>query len=303
MSSSPLRVAFFGLPLAALALQRAGISPQVVALGHPAAPGARRVRRELGPRALLLAKPDLTRPEVVRALRAARPDVLLSWFWPWRIPESVLALAPRGAFGVHPSLLPRWRGPDPYFWSLLQGDSHTGVSLHRLAADYDTGDVIAQRRLAIAPSWNAWHLAKALDALGLPLLVEAARQLAAGDPLSGWPQDEGASSAAPRPDDELTELHWREPVEALLRRVRALAPYPGASAWLDDEQVDVLAAERYPGNVPAALAPGDAVASAAGVVVRAGQGAMLLGKVRCADGELLRGPAIARLFPHGLSRI
>lgn len=302
-SSVPLRVAFFGLPLGALALHRAGITPCVVALGHPDAPGARRVRRLFSRSSLLLAKPDLAAPEVQRAIQSARPNVILSWFWPRLIPASLLALPARGAFGVHPSLLPRWRGPDPYFWALLRGDSHTGVTLHRLAEAYDTGDLIAQHRVPITPDLNAWTLAKCLDAPGLRLLMEAAQQLAAGETLSGYPQDPSACTDAPAPDEDQLVLHWHDTARDIVNQVRALAPHPGAGATLGTEAVEVLAASIYDAAVPRVLEAGDAVLSARGVVIRAGEGAVLLERIRTEDGDLLCGNQVAQLFPSGLFRL
>ena len=70
--------------------------------------------------------------------------------------RAVLEVAPLGAIGVHPSLLPRHRGPDPYFWAIESGDLETGVTAHRLEEEYDTGAILAQRRLAIDASWNSW---------------------------------------------------------------------------------------------------------------------------------------------------
>jgi methionyl-tRNA formyltransferase len=303
MSSVRLRVAFFGLPLGALALHQAGVSCCVIGLGHPDAPGARRVRRNLSRHTLVLAKPDLATPEITRILQAARPDVLLSWFWPWRIPEHVLALCPRGAWGVHPSLLPRWRGPDPYFWALFRGDSHTGVSLHGLAAEYDTGPLVAQLRVPIDPETNAWRLAKTLDRPSLALLVEAARTLQAGEPLCGVPQDHIQATAAPRPDEDLLALRWDDPAPTLVAQVRALAPEPGAGTRLGDEDVEVLAAHCYRGKLPRALSPGDAVLSSEGVVIKARDGALVLERVRREDGKILRGQAIAGLFRTGLFRL
>ncbi len=303
MSSVPLRVAFFGLPLGALALHQAGVTPSVIALGHPDAPGARRVRHILGARALLLARPELSDRAVQRTLESARPDVILSWFWPRLIPEAILRLAPRGGFGVHPSLLPRWRGPDPYFWPLLHGEAHTGVSLHRLAAQYDTGDVVAQWRVPIHPTDNAWKLAKRLDAPSLALFVEAAQQLAAGNELHGTPQDHASSTEAPAPDDEQLTLRWRDPADAIVRRVRALSPYPGAGTLLGDEEVELLSASLYPGRLPRALEPGDAALSARGVVVRAGRDAVLIERVRTAEGDVLAGAAVSSLFPTRLFRL
>ncbi len=303
MSSQGPAIAYFGLPLGALALARAGHAPVLIVLGHTDAPGARRVRRVFGARVPILAKPDLRESSVLQAIAGVAPDALLSWFFPRQIPDAVLQLAARGAFGVHPSLLPRWRGPDPYFWSLYAGDRETGVTLHRLESAYDTGAVIAQVRVAIASGDDAWRLARRLDRPGLELLVQCAERLAAGELLTGAPQDERQASAAPLPDEALLSIDWRRPAEQIVRLVRAAAPYPGASTVLGEQPVDVIGAEPYPGALPRVLQPAEAVYTSAGLVVRAGDRGVRVTRVRREDGELLRGDGLLALFPQGLTRI
>jgi methionyl-tRNA formyltransferase len=295
-----LRIAYLGLPLGALRLAAAGFTPVVIALGHPDGPGARRVRQRLSRHALVLGRPDLEERTIQRVLASARPDVLLSWFWPKRIPEGVLALPARGAFGVHPSLLPALRGPDPYFWAILRGHGHTGVTLHRLDRDYDTGNIIDARSLAVAPDEHAFALAKRLDRPSLALLVSCAERLARGEALDGVPQDEQAASEAPRVEDELLEIDWHEPAAHIARLVRAAAPFPGAYAQLGDADVEVISARVYPGKLPRALEPGDAVLAREGVVVCTAEGGLLLERVRGEDGTEWRGRAVAELFPDGL---
>jgi methionyl-tRNA formyltransferase len=266
-------------------------------------PGARRVRRQLGRHALVLGQPDLRDPGLIACLERFAPDALLSWFWPKRIPSAVLRLPRLGAYGVHPSLLPRWRGPDPYFWALYAGDHETGVSLHLLEDEYDTGAVVMQSRLRIAAHDDAWSLARRLDRLSLPLLVEAARQLAAeAAPLAALPQPSEGVSAAPRPEAHLLEVDWHASADDILRLVRAAAPYPGATAELGDQQVELLRAQRSPRKLPRALQPAEAVWVDERVVVQSGDGGVMLERVRTDAGEVLSGAAIASLFDAALSR-
>ncbi len=161
-----MRVAFFGLPIAALLLARDGHHVAYAAACR-AAPGLRRLSARVAPGRTEL-RPDVASPDTIARVRAARPELIVSWFWTRRLPREVLELAP--ALGVHPSLLPRPRGPDPYFWAIDAGDSTTGVTAHLLDAEYDTGPILAQRAIAIDPGWNAWKLAKALDRPRLLLL-------------------------------------------------------------------------------------------------------------------------------------
>src|SRR5262249_3710263 len=154
----PLRIAFFGLPLAALLLAQDGHEIVYAAVCRPQAIGVRRLKRTLG--ASVEMRPDVKSSVTFARVRDARPDLVVSWFWTTKIPARLVELAPLGGFGVHPSLLPRHRGPDPYFWAIDLGDEVTGVTAHRLAAEYDTGAILGSRTLPIDPAWNAWTLAK-----------------------------------------------------------------------------------------------------------------------------------------------
>jgi methionyl-tRNA formyltransferase len=303
-----VRFLYFGLPLGAEVLRARGFVPHVACFGHRMA-GLRRARRVLATQALptdvpgaserplVLFKPDLDDPVVRHALASVRPDAILSWFWPQRIPEPVLALAPRGAFGVHPSLLPRHRGPDPYFHAIHEGDAETGVTLHRLEAAYDTGRIVLQRRVPIRPDENAWQLARRLDRPSLALLVACAERLAAGDPLEGDPQDEALATQAEQPDEELLCIDWDAPADEVLRLVRAAAPAPMASTLLGDALVFVARARAFDGALPGGLLPGEAARTPEGIVVVCGEGAVLLVEVEDEAGVRHRGAAIDRLVP------
>lgn len=252
----PKRIAYVGLPIGALALIRAGIIPVVMGIGHPNAPGMLRLRRARFEDSLLLARPDLHHPLVQRAILDRRPDALLSFFWPKKIPLELLDRMPLGAFGTHPSLLPRHRGPDPIFWTLLEGDEETGVSLHRLEREYDTGEIIQVRRLKIDAEMNSIGLARALDRIALPMLVDAGLRLKRGEQLRGAPQDESRTTLAPFPATWDFSIDWKEPAARVLGRVRASAPYPGAIAQLEDHTIVILEAEL--GDGPSGFEPAEA---------------------------------------------
>lgn len=278
-----MRIAFFGLPLAAVLLARDG--HELVYAGLVRGLGMRRVTTRLG-RGPIREMPDLTRTAAVEEIAAARPELLVSWFWTKPVPPRVLAIAP--AIGVHPSLLPRHRGPDPYFWAIDAGDETTGVTAHRLEEQYDTGPVLARRELRIDPRWDAWKLARALDRPSLGLLREVVRAYATGHPPPAVPQDESGATAAPPPGDDELAIRWSWPAAQIERRVRAAAPWPGAWTEIGDELV-VLERVRVTEDFPRALAPGEAAVRADGVaVVRAGEGALelLAGRSDDDDGPL-----------------
>lgn len=277
-----MRLAFLGLPHAAVLLARDGHA--LVYAGVLQEKGLRRLERHLAP-GRTQRMPDLTSDATFRRVRDAKPDLIVSWFWVKPVPPRLLELAP--AIGVHPSLLPRHRGPDPYFWALDAGDEVTGVTAHRLDATYDTGAILAQRELCIDPAWDAWQLARALDRPSLSLLRETVRAYAEGRPPPEQPQDEARATRAPAPLEQDLALAWSWPAERLARRVRAGSPFPGAWTEIGSELVIVTRA-RVTRDYPRALEAGEAAVRADGVaVVRAGDDALELLAGRAEDDETI----------------
>jgi methionyl-tRNA formyltransferase len=270
-----VRIAFVGLPIAALLLARDGHEIVWAGVCRRDAIGIRRLQRRIG-RENVAIVPDLTRVE--ERIVERHPDLLVSWYWTKKIPAKVRAAAVHGGIGVHPSLLPRHRGPDPTFWAIDSGDEETGVTAHVLEDEYDTGAILAQRALAIDPSWNAWTLAKKLDRPSLALLREVVRDIHA---FPARPQDDAQATPAPAPTDDDLELRWSSwTAERIERRVRAAAPWPGAFTSVGDETI-VLTRVRATDDFPKALAPGEAAVRKDGIAV-----------IRCADAraiELLEG--------------
>lgn len=114
------------------------------------------------------------------ALQAARPDVILSFHFDQIFTLETLSLARLGGVNIHPSLLPRHRGPIPAFWALQEGPGATGVSIHRIAARIDAGEVLAQRAHALPSGISASTAARLLHEAALPMIDDVLRALAAG---------------------------------------------------------------------------------------------------------------------------
>lgn len=159
------------------------------------------------------------------------PDLVVSWFWTRKLPIEWLARAP--AIGVHPSLLPRHRGPNPFFWAIDAGDPLTGVSVHRLESEYDAGEVLEQRTLPVA-EMDSWQLARALDRPSLAALRDVVTRISKGEVLRGRAQDPAQVSWAPEPDGPLLRVDWAWPTDRVLRRIRALSPDPGLAVEVRD---------------------------------------------------------------------
>ena len=111
---------------------------------------------------------------------ASKPAVIYSFSYRHLIPESVLELAPLGAFNLHPSLLPAYRGRAPVNWMIVNGEREAGVTLHYMVARADAGDIVGQRAVAIDDSDNALSLYRKLVPLGVELIVEMHPKIVAG---------------------------------------------------------------------------------------------------------------------------
>lgn len=293
-----LRLLYLGLPLGALYLQRDGFTLAACGISRPDAPGMWRLRQRLQG-APLLERPNLDRREVRSRLAATRPDVVVSWFWTRRIPRAALDLAAHGGVNVHPSLLPRHRGADPYFWTLRRRDLHTGVTVHRIDEQYDTGPILLQRKVIVPPGADAWRLAKRLDLPSLEALRDALRALRDGAPLAAVPQDPALATDAPAPTDDDCEIRWDEPAEEVQALIRAASPEPGAFTAVGDESVVILDAEVAPRPV-ATLIHGECVRDQGAIFITCGDGrALRVLRARADDDDAARtGEGVAALFPH-----
>jgi methionyl-tRNA formyltransferase len=288
-----MRIVFLGLPLAALLLSADGHQVPLAGLRRGLTAGARRLRASV-PNPTVVLDPQNDWPAFEQMARALAPDLLVSWFFTRKIPVSLCQTCRLGGIGVHPSLLPRHRGPDPYFATIDAGDELTGVTVHRIEAQYDTGAIVRVTTLPVNPSWNAWQLAKALDRPALALLRSVVAAAARGEDLAGTAQQEALASCAPEPDEQVQWLNWSDPAAKIVRRVRALAPCPGALVQVGDTTILLLQASVHPAP-PKALIPGEAAVVGGQAVVRAADAgvALLRGDV---DGKLLGPDELAMLM-------
>jgi methionyl-tRNA formyltransferase len=158
-------------------------------------------------------------------LQSLGPDLVLSWAFPWRVPEGALNVARYGAVNYHPSLLPRHQGPNPMAWTIRSGDSHYGVTWHRMISEMDRGPILAQRAIPVTEEDTIYDVIPRLSVLALRMLRQVFDRLAQGDP--GDPQPvEGATEAGPFGDDYAT-IDWSLPARSVHRQVQAWAFTPG----------------------------------------------------------------------------
>jgi methionyl-tRNA formyltransferase len=173
----------------------------------------------------------------------------------------------------HASLLPRFRGAAPIAHAILAGETETGVSVMRLEREMDAGPVAAMRSIGIGPDETTGSLTQRLARLTADAVADTVDEIAA-DRVVWTPQDHSLATLAPKLEREDARLDFSEPAAALVRRVRAMAPRPGAFAIEGDQPIRILAAEAAAGS--SEDAPGTArVADDGSLRIATGEGWLL----------------------------
>jgi methionyl-tRNA formyltransferase len=235
-------------------------------------------------------------PSVCRLVEEHTPDLLLSVYYTQIFGEGLRTIPRDGALNVHPSLLPRHRGTAPLIWALVEGDAHTGVTVHHIDAGVDTGPVVAQRLLPIHPRDTGYVLHRKAAALVRAMVADLLRSYLEGAPLAaGTPQSGSASGHGGR-DAPVNHLDWTASRERIANVVRALAPpLPGAFAILGGEplliaEVEILTADVEPTEQPGTLE----VAPDGAIVAWASDGPLRIVAYVDAEGDVVAGTSLAR---------
>lgn len=250
---------------------------------------------------------SLRTPEALAELQALQPEVIVVAAFGQILPAPVLELPPFGCLNVHASLLPRWRGAAPMAAAILAGDDATGVTIMKMDEGLDTGPILSQRALAIAPGDTRESLANRLAQLGAELLHDTLPDWVSGN-IEPQPQDDSLATYARSIKKEEGRISWNEPAEIIARKVRAFYPWPGAFTHWEDKPLKILRAtpateyERdevslsRPGgavrdNGPL---PGTVIADSGGLAVVTGQGVLYLHEVQPAGKRAMPANAFAR---------
>ena len=236
--------------------------------------------------AALIETRDVNALETVNAIRKLEPELILVVGWSQLVHDSFIALASKGVFGMHPTLLPRHRGRAPVPWAILTGLARTGVTLFEIVdATADSGSIVGQVTLDIAPDETATTLFARIADAHVELTREFLPQLLAGT-APRIPQDPSRASSWPRrtPADGIIDWETRAPY--LYDWVRAQTrPYPGAFTFLGEEKVIVWSARPVELLDPAPAGTVVEVGSE-GPVVACGEGALVLEEIQTSAGEL-----------------
>lgn len=214
-------------------------------------------------------------------VRAMRPDIVFSFYYRHLIPETILKLARLGAFNLHGSLLPKFRGRAPINWAVLHGETRTGATLHHMVARPDAGDIVDQEAVDIGPRETAREVFDKVTAAARRVLARQWDNIKAGK-APRLPQDDAQATyfGGRKPEDG--RVDWRRSSREVFDLVRAVThPYPGAFTEADGRKLYIWwALPREDGGG----APGEVV-SAAPLVIVCGRGSLEVKRLQWADGE------------------
>lgn len=212
-------------------------------------------------------------PGFLDSLAAWKPDLIVVAAFGRILPKVILDLPSRGCINVHASLLPKYRGAGPIQWAIIRGERETGITTMLMDEGMDTGAVLLQEQLPIAPDDTAGSLSAKLAEVGGRLLIETIAQFETGA-LVPKPQDHARATMAPLLKKEDGLLDWTLPVVELANRVRGLSPWPGAYTYLGADRwviwnasvQDQSAAAGAPGTIMSATKEGFLVTTGSGVL-------------------------------------
>jgi methionyl-tRNA formyltransferase len=298
-----MKIAFAGTPefarVALQAIAEAGFEV-VLVLTQPDRPAGRGMKLQASPvkqlaadRGWPVAQPRSLRldgkyPEDAAAARTALAEagaeVMVVAAYGLILPQWVLDMPRLGCLNIHASLLPRWRGAAPIHRAIEAGDAETGVTIMQMDAGLDTGAMLLRESLPIGED-NTARLHDRLAALGARLVVEALRQADAGALHAEAQPGEGVTYAHKVEKSE-AQLAWSLDAAAIVRRIRAFDPFPGASSVLDGEVLKLWAAQVAPGH--SSEPPGTVLGvTPAGIAVAAKDSVLLLTELQRAGGKRL----------------
>jgi len=196
-------------------------------------------------------------PALLGGLRAAAPDLLFSFYFRDLLPGEALAIPRLGAYNVHGSLLPKYRGRAPVNWAVLRGERETGATLHVMTGRADAGEIVDQEAVPIGPDDTALEVQNRVTEAAVRILERRLPELKAGT-APRRPQEESAATKFPRRRPENGRIDWTRPAAEVHDLVRAVThPFPGAFTEIFGERTTIWktrlprlgAHDTFPGQI------------------------------------------------------
>ena len=246
---------------------------------------------------LPILQPERIKEEQVQSqLKELSPDLLVVTAYSQKIPDEVIAIAPYGCINIHPSLLPKYRGAAPLIGAILNGEEKTGVTIMRIAAELDAGNILAQEELMIDPDDTLRTLEPKAAELGARMLLDVIRQMENGT-LKETPQDPESATYMKTISKEAGKIDFSQPAKQIQCQIRAFDPWPSAYTSLEGKTFKFWAADVVENTEE--IEPGTVVyVDKKTLIVKCGKDALSLrevqmeGKKRMSTEEFLRGKKV-----------
>ncbi|WP_234494080.1 bifunctional UDP-4-amino-4-deoxy-L-arabinose formyltransferase/UDP-glucuronic acid oxidase ArnA [Vibrio maritimus] len=233
---------------------------------------------------------DVNHPLWVDKIRAMKPDALFSFYYRNMISQEVLDIAPKGGFNLHGSLLPTYRGRAPINWALVNGETETGVTLHKMVQKADAGDIVGQEKIAITDEDTAETLHKRMNAASSDLLSKVLPTIVDGS-FTATAQDESKATYFGRRTPADGEIKWSNDSRTVFNLVRAVTePFPGAFTFLGERKLIIWGAEASDKTYD--VTPGTIVATSP-LTIACAQGSLIVKSGEAENGLYLGGEQLA----------
>jgi methionyl-tRNA formyltransferase len=239
------------------------------------------VKREARSLDLQVTEIDSFDDEAARAMGETKPDLLVVVSFGLIIPKWFLALTSIGAVNVHPSLLPRYRGPSPLQWAIWNGEKETGISIIKMSERMDAGDILFQESTPIERREDASTLSNRLSLRVSEILPPVVKDVLARGVVAGEPQADDLATYTPMITKEMGRIDWSASAFEIVSQVRALVLWPTAYTFLEERMVKVFTVEEGSHGTAASVTPGSVLAASRdGIEVAAGQGSVIMKEIQ-----------------------
>lgn len=282
----------FGVPILIELVKKFDVSAVVTEIDKPAgrnrsitSPPIKQIAQKLNIRCfqpLELKK----NPNFTEQLSQLVPDLIIVAAYGKFLPKAILNLPKHGCLNVHPSLLPKYRGPSPIQTAILNGEKETGVTIILLDEGMDSGDVVIQEKVSIKDDDNYESLAKRLSLLGAELLIKAIPAFLDNE-INLKTQNGEQATFCRKIMKENGKINWQSSAEEICNKIRAFNPWPAGYTFWENKKFDILKASPMDSTEISNSPVGNVVVSGKDIVVQCGRGQLKLAEVRLENKKIM----------------
>lgn len=309
-NTEPLKIIFFGTPkFGRIILEKlieANYKP-ILVVTAPDKPAGRKQElipspvKQLAEACKISAlQPERFDQHTIRDVQSINPDLIIVAAYGQIIPKKILEIPKYGTLNVHPSLLPRWRGPSPIQYAIRNGDNETGITIMLMDEKIDHGPIVANAKCQMPDArWTTDELSKELAELGAQLLTETIPQWVTGE-ITPKEQDHKNATYSKILTKEDGHIDWSKSAEEIERQIRAFTHWPGSFTFWNDHRIEIAKGYPLPLSSAEKLIPGQIFSRKKGeIAIQTGRGVFIVEKLQIAG----KNEMTAQQFLNGYSEI